>query len=376
MDPELQIGSYMPVHVYSGECCVRAHPEAFAAAGKRCLIVVSGSAAEKSGALADCIETLNGAGVRYAVFNGVGANPETRACRAAGTAAAENGCDFIVGIGGGSAMDAAKAAAIFAAAPDMPHNGLYTRVSPAPALPVLLIGTTAGTGSEVTGVSVLTNSDTGMKKSISGADCYARAAFCDARYTCSVPPGVTLSTALDALAHAVESRLCLNANDLSALYAVRAISLLGALIADPGAAAAPTPALRQAWYTASLYAGLAINITGTAFPHTLGYPLTELYGVPHGAACAAFMPALLLRAKEYRPDALGAVEEAMGIPAQTWIGRLGRALAFDFRFDRAEAETIAARWENGVKNFDRSPGGFTARDAADALVSLPFAQSV
>ncbi len=359
----------MPARVFSGAGCVSLHPEVFSGMGKACLIVTSKTAAVKSGALRECAETLKKAGVRCAVFDGVGANPATADCRAAGDAAVREACDFIVGIGGGSAMDAAKAAAIYAASPGMAHGDIYARTVPAPALPVILIGTTAGTGSEVTGVSVLTNSDTGLKKSISGADCYAAVSFCDPRYTAAAPEGVTRSTALDALAHAVESLLCRNANDLSALYAKRAVALLSDLIADPvGAAKAPDEARRERFYAASLYAGLAINITGTAFPHTLGYPLTERFGVPHGVASAVFMPALLERAEKYSPEAFGAVEKALGIPAAEWSRRLRGAIALPYSFTREEAASIAERWRGGVKNFDRSPGGLTADDAAEILL--------
>lgn len=364
------LGGYMPARVIWGKNCVRQNAAVFAAFGKSCLIVTSATAAVKSGALADCEAALTEAGVRFSLFGRIEANPRTETCRAAGEAARACGADFIVGIGGGSAMDAAKAVAVYAANPAFGHADVYARSVPARALPVLLIGTTAGTGSEVTGVSVLTNSDTGLKKSISGADCYAKISFCDCKYTLGLPAGVTRSTGLDALAHAVESRLASTSNELSALYADRAIVLLRSFLkklnSDPFA---PTEEEREAWYAASVLAGFAINITGTCFPHTVGYHFTERYGVPHGFACAALMPLLLERAEKHRPEALGAVEIALDMPARALCALLAPAVRFDFTVDRAEAEAVAARWQAGVKNFDRSPGGFTAADAADALVA-------
>ena len=369
----MNIDSFMPVRLITGRGCVVASAGVFRRYGARCLIVCSRNAARVSGALADCEAALDAGGISYAVFDRIEANPLTATVHAAGETARQIGAEFIVGIGGGSAMDAAKAAAIFAENPGMGHTDLYTRAVPAKALPVLLIGTTAGTGSEVTGVSVLTNADTGRKKSISGPDCYAAVSFCDYGYTMRLPTGITESTALDAFAHAVESMLCANTNDMSALYARRAIGLLTPYVTSI-LLSRPAPLSeeeRESLYIASIYAGLAINITGTAFPHTVGYYLTEQYGVPHGFACAAFMPALLKRAQKYRPDLLGAVLDAAGEPLDSLIAVVGAAARQPLiTIGREEALAAAERWKTGVKNFDRSPGGFTWEDAADALAAF------
>ena len=367
----LLLNSYMPARVISGAGCVAANAEVFAAVGRSCLIVTSGSAAEKSGALADCRAALRQAGVSFNVFSSVEQNPSTNTCHAAGAAAREAGAEFIVGIGGGSAMDAAKAAAIYAANPDMTHDGIYTRSIPSAALPVILIGTTAGTGSEVTGVSVLTNSVNGRKKSISGADCYARVSFCDYRYTCGLSPAITCSTALDAFSHAAESLFSSTCNDLSALYALKAVTHLRSFFASP-ALSEPSPddAARDDWYAASLYAGLAINITGTIFPHTLGYHLTERYHVPHGLACAAFQPNLLSRAEKICPEKAGALLEAAGLPQAALCEKIAAACAFPFRISEQEAREVSLRWKDGIRNFDRTPGGFTCEDAVEAYLAV------
>ena len=238
----------------------------------------------------------------------------------------------------------------------------------AKALPVLLIGTTAGTGSEVTGVSVLTNSSTGKKESISGADCYAAVSFCDYSYTVSAPPAVTVSTALDAFAHAAESYLASSANDLSRAYAARAFTLLRPFLCGLGSDAVPDEAQREALYAASIYAGLAINISGTCFPHTVGYYLTETYGVPHGLACIAFLPELLRRAKKYCPETLGAMENDLGLTARELAALLAKVVRFDVSASAQEA--ASALYPAQIKNFTRSPGGFTADDAKAALAAF------
>ncbi len=363
----MKLDSFMPVRLYTGPGAVTKNAAVFASFGRRCLIVAGGSA-KKCGALGDCVSALAQTGVEYEVFSNIAPNPLVSACCAAGAQARAFGADFIVGIGGGSPMDAAKAAAIYAANPEMGENDIYSRAVPAAALPVLLIGTTAGTGSEVTGVSVLTRADTGKKKSISGPDCYAKAAFCDYRYTCNMPWNVTVSTALDAFAHAAESRLASSANDLSILYADKALKLLRPFLCGLSEQTPPDDARREALYAASLYAGLAINISGTCFPHTVGYYLTEHYGVPHGLACVAFLPRLFRRAKEYCPERLEAMEKALDLRADTLCALLARGVRYNVSVSSEEAGQ--ARFDPPIKNFDRTPGGFTAHDARSALVSF------
>ena len=359
---------FMPTRVISGKGAVPSGSAVFRSFGDRCLIVTGGASARKCGALDDCIAALEREQIAYSVFSGVEPNPHTETCHRAGTLARETGAKFIVGIGGGSPMDAAKAVAIYAANPEMGELDIYRRAIPAKALPVLLIGTTAGTGSEVTGVSVLTNRATGKKKSISGADCYAAVSFCDYSYTLNVPEEITVSTALDAFAHAAESFLASSANDLSRVYAARAMRLLRPFLCALGTPFSADGAGREALYAASIYAGLAINISGTCFPHTVGYYLTENYGVPHGLACIAFMPELLRRAKKYCPETLGAMEDVLELPAKDLAALLAKGVRFGVSVSAEEA--AAADYPAQIKNFDRSPGGFTAADARAALAAF------
>ena len=165
------------------------------ALGSRCLIVTGRNSAKASGALDDCTAALDEHGVPWQVFDGIGQNPLLSSCHAAGTAARDFGADFLIGIGGGSPLDGVKAAAVYAANPELTPPDVYGGWKN-PALPFALIGTTAGTGSEVTRVSVLTHDGTGRKKSISGPDLYARISLGDPRrYTASLPRRFTISTA-------------------------------------------------------------------------------------------------------------------------------------------------------------------------------------
>lgn len=362
---------YMPVRCIVGRGCVEQSGGIFASAGKRCLIVTGRSSARLSGALGDAEKALQGAGISYDIFDGIGANPLVSACCTAGKRAREIGAEFILGIGGGSVLDASKAIAIYAADPSLAPMDIYKREYSGTPLPVLLIGTTAGTGSEVTGVAVLTNDETGAKKSISGADCYAAVSFCDYGYTRTMPRKETVSTALDAFAHAVEGFFTPKCGGVLDLYAQKCIPQIYDGLRELAEGGEIDDSLRERLYEGSIYAGLVINTCGTAFPHPLGYVLTENYGIPHGMACAAFFGAFIDRCERFAPEKT-AEFAAMTDDIAAVRGTIGSLLDLDgVKISRDEAERYALRWQSGTpKNFAASPGGLTQEEAAGILASL------
>ncbi len=366
----MHLDSYMPVRIISGKNCLLEKSALLRDFGKRCIILTGKSSALKSGALEDVKKVLTENDIDYFVFNEIEPNPLTSTCKKAGDAARDFCADFVFGVGGGSVLDAAKAVAIFAKNQAFTHTEIYKRTVPCEHLPVILLGTTSGTGSEVTGVSVLTNSDTGLKKSISGADCYADVSFCDYKYTLSVDVDTRISTALDAFCHAVESFVASSSNDLSEAYALKAIGLLKNYILTDKLSAVSDAADFEKLYIASLYAGLAINITGTCFPHTVGYYLTESYNVSHGKACAVFMPVLLDKTKKYCPEKLQAILECMNTDLSVLCKAVSKIAFVEVNASADEISNVSLRWKDGVKNFDRTPGGFTFAEAKKALLEL------
>ena len=364
----MNISSYMPARVINSRDCVTNSAGVFSSFGKKCLIVTSGSAAKKSGALSDTQKALENAGVEYEIFDSITENPLTSDCFKAGEKARNISADFIIGIGGGSPLDASKAAAIYASNKDMHETDIYSRSGCNAPLPVILIGTTAGTGSEVTGVSVLTNSETGCKKSISGPDCYAKVSFCDSKYTFSVPYSVTVSSGLDAFAHCVESYFAKNSNELSVMYAKRGIELLWKnLVMFYNEKRLPTECERDELYTASLLGGLAINITGTCFPHTVGYVLTEDFGIPHGRACTAFMNEYVSLAVKYEKEKADEFFRVINSDRDTFERIINSLTDVKIKMSEEEIDSYSKRWVNGVKNFERTPGDFTHETARAIL---------
>ncbi len=361
---------YMPTRIIGGKDCVVKNGEIFSSCGKRCLVVTSKSGAVKSGALKDVSETLEKQGIDYIVFDEITENPLASACIKAGQKAREFNSDFIIGIGGGSPLDASKAVAICAKNPDYDIDGLYNRGIPSEALPLILIGTTSGTGSEVTGVSVLTNDKTMMKKSISGVDCYACVSFLDPKYTYSMPYNITVTTVLDAFAHAVEGWFSQKCTALPTRYAEMALpDIFEGLKYLHETKALPDEKMRDKLYYASIYAGLTLNVCGTAFPHTVGYILTEEFGVPHGKACTAFFPVFLEKAKANSPERVKALLDLLATDEVTLSEIIGGLTDVKIEADKEDIQKWCSRW-GVVKNFINTPGGFTNEEAEKAVCSL------
>lgn len=364
----MNLNSYMPARIISGKDCIKNNSSVFASFGKCCLIVTGGNSAKKCGALEDVENALKENDIEYSVFDGITQNPYTADCHRAGCMAREVHADFIIGIGGGSPLDASKAVAIFATNPELKPVDIYDMKYKNKPLPLVLVGATSGTGSEVTGVSVLTNSDNGMKKSISGPDCYSKVSFCDYKYTCSVPYSVTVSTALDAFAHATESCFTSMANDLSDIYAEKAFELLAApLLYLYNEKSLPDEKMRDVLYEASIFAGLCLNITGTCFPHTMGYILTEDFSIPHGRACAAFTPDLLILADKHMHEKCEKMCNIMNISLSQLIDIIKTLADINISVSDEQLEKYSHRWTDPQKNFSRTPGDFTSKTAVELL---------
>ena len=363
----MQYSFNMPVRVIGGEHAVLNNMQELSVYGKRAFIVCGKGSAEKSGALRDVTEALENCGIEFEIFNGITQNPKTFDCHKAGEKARNFGANFIIGIGGGSQLDAAKAVAVYTSDETLAPEDIYSFKGAGNIPPVVLVGTTAGTGSEVTAVSVLTR-ESGRKKSVSGNPYFAKLVFADPKYTYSVPFDFTASTAVDAFSHAVESLFSKKADINSLMFAKTAIPVLWEEIkklSETGQV--PNREGRDRLYYASLTAGMALNLTGTCFPHTLGYTLTEQFNVPHGFACAAFLPDFIKRAEEFSPDRATEFYSLINNSFDDIKNVLLSLKSYeDIHFSEEQIRDYCGGW-SGVKNFDNTPGGFTKEDAEKLL---------
>lgn len=288
---------YMPVKVYEEENCVENHKKELAQCGKKALIMTGKQSAKKNGALADVQTALEEEGISWILFDEVEENPSVDTVMKARDTGLCGQADFVVGIGGGSAMDAAKAAALMMHHREKSAGYLYEKGADSAALPVVAIPTTCGTGSEVTAVSVLTRRDRGTKGSIPHK-IFPALALLDAKYLQAAPMPVLCNTAVDAFAHLAESYINTNATDYSRMCAAAGLRMWKKSREVLTGERQPEKEDYRSLLNASMMAGMAICHTGTSLPHGLSYPLTCELNLPHGVAVGYFLGGYLREADE------------------------------------------------------------------------------
>jgi alcohol dehydrogenase class IV len=288
---------YMPTRVIMEDNCVIQNAALFKEYGQSALIVTGANSAKNNGSLQDVTTALSSMKIDYVIYDRVMANP-TVSCVYEGAAfAKEKKADFVIGIGGGSPMDAAKAIALLAVQ-EIPKEDLFEIKLEGTALPLIMIPTTAGTGSEVTANSILSSDMLQTKKSISHPILFPKLALLDAKYMKNLPMTVTINTALDALSHAVEGMLSVRATELSNSIAVESIRTLTPCLKElikkkESDASNLSKEIREKLLYGSMLAGMVIAHTGTTAVHAMGYSLTYFKNIDHGRANALLLPGFL-----------------------------------------------------------------------------------
>ncbi len=293
----MNINYFMPTKVIMTDECVRKNTSLLKEFGKTALIVTGLNSSRNNGSLEDITEALSSLDIRFHVYDRVMANP-TVSCVYEGAAyAKEMGADFIIGIGGGSPMDAAKAIALLAVT-EVPEEELFLNQFRQEALPLVMIPTTAGTGSEVTPYSILTSDRLQTKKSISSPVLFPKLALLDAKYMKYLPMPTTINTALDALSHAVEGMMSIRSTELSNYIAGESIKKITQCLKylSPDSdlnTSILTMDIREKLLYGSMLAGIVISHTGTTAVHAMGYSLTYYKNIDHGRANALLLPSFL-----------------------------------------------------------------------------------
>ena len=201
-------------------------------------------------------------------------------------------CDGVVGIGGGSAMDLAKAIAVLAANRGKAEDYLGLNKVPGPGLPKIMVPTTAGTGSEVTFTAVFIRKKLKKKEGMNSPYLYPELALLDPELTLTLPPHPTAATGIDALCHAIESYTSINASPMSELMSLEAIRLISDNLRTAVHDGTNIEA-REAMLLGSLYAGLGLANAGVTAVHSLSYPLGGKYGISHGLANTIMLPRVM-----------------------------------------------------------------------------------
>jgi alcohol dehydrogenase len=224
------------------------------------------------------------------IFDKIEENPSIESIDVGAQLANENGIDLVLGIGGGSSMDAAKGIALLAKNKAPLKDYLNGRTPENEALPLLCIPTTAGTGSEATPFAVFTDKQDESKKGYSHPSIFPMTSIIDPELTYSMPKNVRINTGLDVLAHSVEAYLSLESNILNDQIALESINLVIENLLQ--AVNEEKSSISNMAYS-SVLAGIAITHASTILPHVMGYPLTVFHQIPHGRASILTLAAFL-----------------------------------------------------------------------------------
>ncbi|MDD4366032.1 MAG: iron-containing alcohol dehydrogenase [Synergistales bacterium] len=262
--------------------------------------------------LADRIsDHLSEAGVETCLFTGVEPEPSVETTDAVAQLARQQDCQLVVGLGGGSSMDVAKAVSILitneGSAADYQGLGLVKN----PGVPKIMIPTTAGTGSEVTFTAVLIRRSDGVKGGINDDKLFPDYSFLDPELTLSMPPQVTASTGMDALCHALEAYTSRQASPFSDLFAEEALRRVGSWLRVATLNGRDLEA-RGEMMLAALYGGIALANAGVTACHALSYPLGGMFGIAHGQANALLIPYVARFNALARPDKFAAAASLLG----------------------------------------------------------------
>ena len=310
---------YMPTKVYSEKNCVENHSRELAALGTKAMVVTGKHSSRINGSLEDVTGALERERVPYVVFDDIEENPSVETVMRARALGLKEGADFVIGVGGGSPMDASKAIALMMANPEHDERLLYTKAQVSaqgpvyPAFPVAEVPTTAGTGSEVTPYAILTKNvlpdivlttvpgaaaqgafshlEKKTKQSISH-HIFPALALVDVSYLQTASRSGCIHTAVDTLAHLIESHLNTNTTSYSRIYSEMGLRTW-ARIKDKLLRYEIGEEEREALMRACTLGGMAITHTGTSLPHGLSYPITCEMGLPHGKAVGIFLPGFI-----------------------------------------------------------------------------------
>lgn len=306
---------YNPVRLIFGAGSIAHLGELAAEHGRHALLVTGRGAARATGLLERATDLLESAGLRVTHFDRVTPNPTAALVDEGAARARAAGCDVVVAVGGGSAMDAAKAIAVGAThdAPIADFLRIEGKLLPTAAtLPIICATTTAGTSSELTRFAVITVEEFTQKSAIASDFIYPRASIVDPELTLTCPPEITAGVGVDVLAHAIEGYFSTAATPISDLCAERAIELVARNLPRAVHNGADLEA-RDAMSLANVFAGYTLATAGGSVVHALEHPISAHYPqIAHGVGLAALMIAYAERCFDRDPVKFGKIARLMG----------------------------------------------------------------
>ena len=302
----MEFSYFLPVNIQFGWNKVDNVADFAVPYGKKALIVTGRTSAKKSGLYDRVVAKLDAAHIEHVLFDQVDANPLTTTALDGAALAKSESCDMVIAIGGGSIMDCAKGIAFMAVNDGDINDYIFNRKTSDNALPLLVIPTTCGTGSEGNGFGVLTNPETGDKKSLRCNAIVPKVSIVDPAVMGTMPPHVLASVGFDALCHNIEAYTSKTAQPFTDALAHYAVTLLAQYlvplykhvkaIANGQEAVLNKKQLTKAWESvtlASTIGGMVINTAGVTLGHGMEHPASGLKDITHGVGLAVIEPVVV-----------------------------------------------------------------------------------
>ena len=297
---------------YHGAGAIREIPAEAKARGFKKALIACGPSILKHGVVAKVTDLLDAEGLEYAIYSDIKANPTIENVQAGVEAFKAAGADYIIAIGGGSPMDTAKAIGIIVNNPEFADVRSLEGVAPTkkPCVPIIAVPTTAGTAAEVTINYVITDVERRRKFVCVDPHDMPIIAVVDPEMMDSMPKGLTASTGMDALTHAIEGYTTKAAWEMTDMFHLKAIELISKNLR---AAVAGESAGREGMALGQYIAGMGFSNVGLGIAHSMAHTLGAVYDTPHGVACAMMLPIVM----EYNADCTGEkyreIARAMGV---------------------------------------------------------------
>ena len=338
----MEFSYFLPVHIQFGWDKVDSVASFAKPYGNKALIVTGRTSAKKSGLYDRVTAKLDAAHIEHVLFDQVDANPLTTTALDGAALAKSESCDMVIAIGGGSIMDCAKGIAFMAVNEGDINDYIFNRKISDKALPLIVIPTTCGTGSEGNGFGVLTNPEIGDKKSLRCNAIVPKVSIVDPAVMGTMPPHVLASVGFDALCHNIEAYTSKTAQPFTDALAHYAVTLLAQYLvplykhvkakAESKSAVLNETQLTKAWESvtlASTIGGMAINTAGVTLAHGMEHPASGLKDITHGVGLAVIEPVAVEYTWSANPDKFGALARIFNHGDGSELGEALRLIVHD-----------------------------------------------
>ncbi len=307
----MKFNYYLPVNLIFGRKKAELIGTETAKYGRKALIVTGHSSTKKSGLLDRAVSLLKEAGVESVVYDKVSQNPLTTTAIEGAAVARESGCDVVVALGGGSIIDCAKAIAFIVKNDGNINDYIFNIKHSDDALPLILVPTTCGTGSEGNGFAVLTNPETGDKKSLRCNAIVGKASIIDSELMETMPKSILASVGFDALCHCMEAYMSNIAQPMTSMMALEGMRLMGSHLIKVYKGLG-TEEDWDAVTFASTLGGMVINTAGVTLAHGMEHPASGLKNIVHGRGLAALTPVITRESIKGAPDKFAVISRCLG----------------------------------------------------------------